>query len=204
MHKQEDRYRENTKTADSQLVQQALSGDQEAFEVLVCRYKKPLFGLIYHYVGDYHEAEDILQHVWLQLYLSLAALRPSVQIKSWLLAVARNRSLDFLRHKQVLSKHLFFSCEGEARIEEDDVSFLEAVPDTSSTPEELAELHELQHEIQTAIRALPLVYCPVVGLFYRAQLTYAEIGRILDMPGSTVKTRFNRAKPLLRAAFVTP
>ncbi len=203
MHKQEDRYRENTKTADSQLVQQALSGDQEAFEVLVCRYKKPLFGLIYHYVGDYHEAEDILQHVWLQLYLSLAALRPSVQIKSWLLAVARNRSLDFLRHKQVLSKHLFFSCEGEARIEEDDVSFLEAVPDTSSTPEELAELHELQHEIQTAIRALPLVYCPVVGLFYRAQLTYAEIGRILDMPGSTVKTRFNRAKPLLRAAFVT-
>ena len=204
MHKQEDRYRENTKTADSQLVQQALSGDQEAFEVLVCRYKKPLFGLIYHYVGDYHEAEDILQHVWLQLYLSLAALRPSVQIKSWLLAVARNRSLDFLRHKQVLSKHLFFSCEGEARIEEDDVSFLEAVPDTSSTPEELAELHELQHEIQTAIRALPLVYCPVVGLFYRDQLTYAEIGRILDMPGSTVKTRFNRAKPLLRAAFVTP
>jgi len=204
MHKEEDRYRENTKTADSQLVQQALSGDQEAFEVLVCRYKKPLFGLIYHYVGDYHEAEDILQHVWLQLYLSLAALRPSVQIKSWLLAVARNRSLDFLRHKQVLSKHLFFSCEGEARIEEDDVSFLEAVPDTSSTPEELAELHELQHEIQTAIRALPLVYCPVVGLFYRAQLTYAEIGRILDMPGSTVKTRFNRAKPLLRAAFVTP
>ena len=193
MHKQEDRYRENTKTADSQLVQQALSGDQEAFEALVRRYKKPLFGLIYHYVGDYHEAEDILQHVWLQLYLSLAALRPSVQIKSWLLAVARNRSLDFLRHKQVLSKHLFFSCEGEARIEEDDVSFLEAVPDTSSTPEELAELHELQHEIQTAIRVL----------FYRAQLTYAEIGRILDMPGSTVKTRFNRAKPLLRAAFVT-
>ena len=204
MHKQEDRYRENTKTADSQLVQQALSGDQEAFEALVRRYKKPLFGLIYHYVGDYHEAEDILQHVWLQLYLSLAALRPSVQIKSWLLAVARNRSLYFLRHKQVLSKHLFFSCEGEARIEEDDVSFLEAVPDTSSTPEELAELHELQHEIQTAIRALPLVYCPVVGLFYRAQLTYAEIGRILDMPGSTVKSRFNRAKPLLRAAFVTP
>ena len=204
MHKQEDRYRENTKTADSQLVQQALSGDQEAFEALVRRYKKPLFGLIYHYVGDYHEAEDILQHVWLQLYLSLAALRPSVQIKSWLLAVARNRSLDFLRHKQVLSKHLFFSCEGEARIEEDDVSFLEAVPDTSSTPEELAELHELQHEIQTAIRALPLVYCPVVGLFYRAQLTYAEIGRILDLPGSTVKTYFNRAKPFLRAAFVTP
>jgi RNA polymerase sigma-70 factor (ECF subfamily) len=84
------------------------------------------------------------------------------------------------------------------------VSFLEAIPDTSSTPEEQAELHELQHEIQTAIQALPLTYLPVVWLFYRDQLTYAEIGRILDRPGSTVKTHFNRAKPFLRAALVTP
>ena len=84
------------------------------------------------------------------------------------------------------------------------MSFLEAIPGTSSTSEELAELQELQHGIQTAIRALPLAYLPVVWLFYREQLTYAEIGRILDLPGSTVKTYFNRAKPFLRAAFVTP
>ena len=46
--------------AESVLVQQALKGDQGAFEALVNRYKKPLFGLIYHYIGEYHEAEDIL------------------------------------------------------------------------------------------------------------------------------------------------
>ena len=203
MQTQIDRYREHTETADSVLVQQALSGDQDAFEVLVRRYKKTLFGLIYHYIGDYHEAEDILQHVWLQLYLSLATLRTAVQIKSWLLAVARNRSLDFLRHKHVLSQHLLFSCEGEVQIDEDELPFLEAIPDTSSTPEEQAELHELHYKIQTAIRALPLTYHSVVWLYYRGQLNYAEIGRILNMPDSTVKTHFNRAKPLLRAAFVT-
>ncbi len=171
MQTQEDRYSENPETADSVLVQQALSGDQEAFEALVSRYKKLLFGLIHHYVGEYHEAEDILQQVWLQLYLSLATLRPSMQIKPWLFTVARNRCLDFLRHKHVLSKRL---------------------------------LHDLQHEIQHAIQALPHTYRPVVWLFYRSQLNYAEIGRILDIPGSTVKTHFNRAKPFLRAAFVTP
>ncbi len=143
MQTQEDRYSENPETADSVLVQQALSGDQEAFEALVSRYKKLLFGLIHHYVGEYHEAEDILQQVWLQLYLSLATLRPSMH-------------------------------------------------------------HDLQHEIQHAIQALPHTYRPVVWLFYRSQLNYAEIGRILDIPGSTVKTHFNRAKPFLRAAFVTP
>ena len=202
MQTQEDRYREDPETADSVLVQQALSGDQEAFEALVSRYKQLLFGLIYHYVGEYHAAEDILQQVWLQLYISLATLRPNVQIKPWLFTVARNRSLDFLRHKHVLSKRLLFFCEVEARFEEEEVTFLDTILDTSPTPEEQAELHDLQREIQHAIRALPHTYYPVVWLSYAEQLNYAEIGRILDMPGSTVKTQFNRAKPFLRAVFM--
>ncbi len=84
------------------------------------------------------------------------------------------------------------------------MTFLDAIPDTSPTSEDLAELHDLQHEILHAIRALPHTYRPVVWLFYRSQLKYAEIGRILDIPDSTVKSRFNRAKSFLRAAFVTP
>jgi RNA polymerase sigma factor (sigma-70 family) len=204
MQTQVHRSREDPETADSVLVQQALSGDQDAFEALVSRYKQSLFVLIYHYVGEYHEAEDILQQVWLQLYLSLATLRPHAQIKPWLFTVARNRSLDFLRHKRLLYQRLLFICEGETRIDEDEVAFLNAIPDTSPTPEEQAELHDLQREIQHAIRALPHTYRRAVWLFYGGQLNYAEIGRILDMPGSTVKTHVNRAKPFLRAVFVTP
>jgi RNA polymerase sigma factor (sigma-70 family) len=202
MQTQENRYSGDSEAADSLLVQQALSGDQDAFEALVSRYKKPLVGLILHYVGEYHEVEDILQQVWLQLYLSLASLRPYVQIKSWLFTVARNRSLDFLRHKYVLSKRLLFFCELETRIDEDEVTFLDTIPDTSPTPEEQVELHELQREIQLAIQSLPRTYRSVVWHFYRSQLKYAEIGRILGIPGSTVKTQFNRAKPFLRAVFV--
>jgi RNA polymerase sigma-70 factor (ECF subfamily) len=168
------------------------------------RYKQSLFGLIHHYVGEYHEAEDILQQVWLQLYLSLATLRPYVQIKPWLFTVARNRSLDFLRHKHVLSKRLLFFCEVEARFEEDEVTFLDAIPDMSPTPEELVEQYELQHEIWRAIQSLPHTYRSVVWLSYAEQLNYAEIGRMLNVPGSTVKTQFNRAKPFLRAGFIAP
>ena len=72
------RYRstEESTTADSVLVHQALAGDQKAFEELVSRYKHSLFVLIYHYVGDCHEAQDILQQVWLQLYLSYRNASP--------------------------------------------------------------------------------------------------------------------------------
>jgi len=67
---QRQRNREDPEAPDGVLVQQAFNGDQDAFEVLVSRYQQSLFGLIYHYVGEYHEAEDVLQQVWLQLYLS--------------------------------------------------------------------------------------------------------------------------------------
>jgi len=194
---QRQRNREDPETADSSLVQQALSGDQEAFEVLVSRYKQSLFGLIYHYVGEYHEAEDILQQVWLQFYLSLATLRPNSQIKPWLFTVARNRSLDFLRHKRLLSQHLLSFCDVVARNEKDEATFLDAIPDTSPTPEELVERHDLQHEIWRAIQLLPHKYRSIYVLYYSEQLTFSEIGRILDVPGTTVKTRFHRAKPFL-------
>ena len=61
----------------------------------------------------------------------------------------------------------------------------------SPTPEEQAELDKLQCEIQRAIGELPHTYRPVVWLSYGDQFTYAEIGRILGMPGSTVKTHFH-------------
>jgi RNA polymerase sigma-70 factor (ECF subfamily) len=203
MQTQEDWYGDDLEISDSVLVQQALSGNQDAFEALMGRYKKSLFGLIHHYVGEYHEAEDILQQVWLQLYRSLDMLRPYVQIKPWLFTVARNRSLDFLRHKRVLSKRLLFFGELEARIEEDEVTFLDAIPDTNPTPEEQAELMDLQREIQLAIQSLPHTYRAVVWHFYSNQLNYAEIEGILGIPRTTVKTHFNRAKPLLRAALTT-
>jgi RNA polymerase sigma-70 factor (ECF subfamily) len=180
-------------TSDSVLLHKALAGDQEAFEALVRRYQHPLFGLIYRYVGEYHEAHDVLQHVWLQLYLSLPTLHPNLRVKPWLFTVARNRSLDVLRRKRLLT----FS-EIEARIEEDEATFLDTIIDMSPTPEELVEQHDLERAIQHAILAIPRTYRSVVLLYYKEHMNYAEIGQVLKVPVSTVKARFHRAKPFLR------
>jgi RNA polymerase sigma factor (sigma-70 family) len=197
MQTQETWTKEKPETPDSVLVQQALAGHQEAFETLVNRYEQSLLGLINFYVGEYHEAQNVLQQVWLQLYLSLATLRQNGRIKPWLFTVARNRSLDILRSTRLLS----FS-ELERGNEVDEATCLDTLPDTSPTLDELADNRDLQQAIQPAILALPHMYRAVVLLSYGEQLTFTEIGRILKMSRSTGKTQFHRAKPFLRAALV--
>jgi len=180
--------------SDNELAHQSLVGNQDAFEVLVRRYERLLFPLIYRYVGEYQEAHDVLQQVWLQLYLSLPKLYPNVHLKPWLFTVAHNRSLDVLRRRRLLT----FS-EVETGNEEDEGGFLNTILDTSLMPEELVEQCDLQQAIQYAIQALPRTYRSVVLLYYKEQMNYAEIAQVLKVSVSTVKARFYRAKPFLRA-----
>jgi RNA polymerase sigma factor (sigma-70 family) len=190
--------RERTRTphpgmTDSMLAQHYLAGDQQAFEVLVQRYSGPLFTFIRRFVGEYDAASDILQQVMLQLYLSLPKLRTGEPLKAWLYQVARNRCLDELRRKRAIP----FS-ELEKGTDEEEQSLVETMQDRSPLPEEVVERRDVQEILLKAIRALPPKFRAVVLLRYAAQLSYAEIGRVLHMPEATAKTYFQRAKPLLK------
>ncbi|RAQ94665.1 RNA polymerase sigma factor [Thermogemmatispora tikiterensis] len=180
---------------DGILAQKALAGDEQAFEMLLKRYQTPLFSFIYHFLGDYDQACDVLQQVFLQLYISLPKLRTGEPLKAWLFQVARNRCLDELRRKRAVH---FSELEGST--DEDELSPLDTLPDGGPLPEELAEHHDLQRLLSEAIQTLPPRFRAVVLLRYLAQLSFAEIGQTLQMPEATAKTYFQRAKPLLRTA----
>jgi len=180
--------------SDGVLVKQTLAGDQYAFEMLVRRYNVALFNFICHCLGDYDQACDVLQQVFLQLYISMPTLRTGEPLKAWLFQVARNRCLDELRRKRAIH----FS-ELESSNDEDDLSPLAIMPDTQPLPEEIAEHRDLQRSLQRAIQALPPKFRSVVLLRYAGQLSFSEIGKTLNMPEATAKTYFQRARPLLRA-----
>jgi RNA polymerase sigma-70 factor (ECF subfamily) len=183
-----------TSSPDGVLVEQIRMGNQDAFEELVQRYSVSLFNFITHFLRDYDQACDILQQVFLQLYISLPVLRTDKSLKSWLFQVARNRCVDELRRKRLVH----FS-ELEAGNDEDELTPLFAIPDSSPLPEELAERHDLQDRLRSAIQLLPPKYRTIVFLRYSSQLSFSEIGEVLQMPEATAKTYFQRAKPLLRA-----
>ncbi len=183
---------------DGVLVEQALAGDQCAFELLISRYRQPLVSYIWGFLKDNDQIYDVLQHVYLQLYLSLPILLRNVSLKAWLFQVARNRCLDELRKRRRRAEVPFSALEWEDR--EEGLSPLEAIPDPDPLPEEMTERSELHCSLHAAIVSLPPKFRSIVHLRCFRQLTFSEIGRTLSMPETTVKSYFYRSLPRLRRA----
>ncbi len=182
-------------SSDNELVQQALAGDMNGFEMLVERYNLMLTNWAYHVLRNRQQVEDVLQFVFLQLFLSLGTLHADKSIKAWLFRVIHNRCMDELRRIQPIN----FSELKISEEVEDEFIPLEFVPDPTPLPQEIVEQHELQQRILRAISILPPRLRSVVFLRYALQKSYAEISQMLNIPEATAKTYFHRAKPYLRA-----
>ncbi len=186
---------------DGLLVGQALAGDHYAFELLVNRYHHPLVSYMRGFFTDNDQIYDVLQQGYLQLYLSLPILLRDVSLKAWLFQVARNRCLDELRKRRRRAEVPFSTLERENG--EEGLSLLEAIPDPEPLPEEMIENSELHGSLHAAIVSLPPQFRSIVHLHCFRQLTFAEIGRTLNMPETTVKTYFCRSLPRLRRALAS-
>ncbi len=189
---------------DTVLISQTLTGDDRAFEILMQRYHLQLYNFIGRCLKDYELAHDVLQFVFMQLYISLPKLEHNLHskrtknpLKSWLFQVAWNRCMDELRKR----RSILFS-ELDMLDEDEEVTIVNIIPDTHPLPEEIAEHHELQTILTHAIQKLPPRLRSVVSLRYTQGLSFVEIGRVLNMPENTAKTYFQRARPLLRNELV--
>jgi RNA polymerase sigma factor (sigma-70 family) len=185
-------------SADGELITAARAGNQDAFEVLVHRYSAPLWSFIRSMLGNEQQADDVMQQVFLKLYLSLPSLQTDGSLKPWLFQVAHHCCVDELRRR----RHICFS-ELEAVDDEEAAFVVDNLVDPSLSVEEIVEHADLQHLLQTAIQRLPATFRSVVLLRYTTWLSFREIGNILQMPESTAKTYFSRAKPFLRTALAS-
>jgi len=189
MQMQEQSARQCVMPSDGVLIQRTIAGDHQAFELLVSRYNTLLFKFIYHFLGDYDQTCDIVQEVFIRLYISLPTLCVKTTLKAWLLQVAHHRSVDELRW--IHRRSTVYLSEQEMSGEEDEKPWFSALTDGSSVPEFLAEQHDLQLRLLQAIQALPPKYRSIVLLKYVGQLTFSEIGRVLHIPEQRRRRTFN-------------
>src|SRR5260370_31361924 len=123
---------------DGVLVGQAQAGDQRAFEFLVGRYHRPLAHYILGFLKDGEQVSDVLQQVYLQLYVSLPILLTTVSLKGWLFQAARNRCLDELRSRRRRAETPFSTFI--LAYSEEDLSPIEAIPDPHALTEDASEV----------------------------------------------------------------
>lgn len=171
--------------SDAALVELVLADDQDAFTVLVERYKDAVQNLAYRMLGNATEAEDVTQESFVRAYTQLATYKPAHKFSTWLLSIASHLAIDQLRRRRFLALPL------------EDVPLLEWIVDAGSSPEQTALEGEQQDEVQTYLQRLPSKYRAVIVLRYWYDFSYEEIARTLKLTQPLVKARLHRARELL-------
>src|SRR2546421_3584568 len=171
--------------SDAALVELVLADDQDAFAVLVERYKDAVQNLAYRMLGNTTEAEDVTQETFVRAYTQLATYKPAHKFSTWVLSIASHLAIDQLRRRRFLALPL------------EDVPFLDWIADVGTGPEQSALEGEQQDEVQTYLQRLPGKYRAVIVLRYWYDFSYEEIARTLDLTPALVKARLHRARELL-------
>jgi RNA polymerase sigma-70 factor, ECF subfamily len=155
-----------------------------AFEALVRRYQRPLYGFIARQMGDRARAEDVFQQAVFQIYLRIATCARPEAFKAWAFGVAANACRNAERSERLRA------------VEPLTEALAARAPEAS--PEQAAASAQARERIAAALRELPPAQREVFVLYHYSQLSYDDIAEALGVPSGTVKSRMNVALSRLR------
>ncbi len=183
--------------SDRELVARVRKGDAAAFKLIMRRHNGRLYRLARSGLKDGSEAEDVLQETYVRAYTKLDSFVGPDGFASWLGKIALNEAISRIRKQSrviLLEDHL-----GRSRGQSNETT-METVISDHPDPERLAASAELGRLIEEAVDGLPTDFRMVFVLRAIEGLSVAETSEYLSIRPETVKTRFHRARTLLRAA----
>ena len=162
---------------DAALVRDAMSGQSEAFNVLVRRWERKVYSFLVYLTGRPEDAFDMCQEVFLSGYRHLGQLKDPQKFPQWLFRIARNTAYSHARHE---------------REEETSLNDLAGAEDSSRVRVGEAgqwERGEMKVLVEKALAGLPLEQREAIVLKFYQGFKLAEIAEIQGCPVSTAKTR---------------
>ncbi len=178
------------KNNDVTLIQQILSGDQNAFTALVKKYQKRVHAFAWRKLGDFHLAEEITQDAFLKVYNQLWTLKDPNRFAAWLYAIVKNCCLLYFRKMQLPIESLDAIPEAEA----ERVFYTQYL---EKQREDIAD--ENRHEVvKRLLKKLPENEHTVITLHYLGDMRCEDISEFLEVPLNTIKSRLHRARKRLK------
>ena len=180
---------------DAELVERAANGDELAFERIMRKNNRLLFRTARSILKSDAEAEDALQEAYLRAWRALSTFRADSKLSTWLVRIVINEALGRLRRRksaQVIpleSVMESFDQQTQESTEEDD---------PNREPDRLAMRSQVRRLMEARIDMLPEAFRTVFMLRAVEELSVEEVATALEIPEATVRTRFFRARSLLR------
>jgi len=180
------------KSSNSELIKQAIDGDEKAYKKLLENYRAAIYNLLYRMVRNKEETEDLVQEAFMKAFTALPSFNEEYAFSTWLYKIAINNCIDHMRKKKLKTYSInkpVQSNDGELRRE---------FPDSSMSPDRKILTEERSKLIDGAIQDLPENYKIAIILRHTEEKSYEEIAEILSIPLGTVKARIFRAREMLK------
>lgn len=171
--------------SDEKLIAKALDGSERSWVNLVRRHEQPVYNYCLRMTRNATDAMDLMQEVFLAVYRNLPNYRGNGVFRPWMMRIAVNKYIDFLRSRDRNPQH-----HGEAF---DDQESLFTTQKGLGEPEQAFEQLNLTREVRAVLQALPAEQRLVVDLKYFQHFTFEEIGYQLGISTNTVKSRLYAA-----------
>lgn len=183
-------------SSDAELVNLAIAGNDLAFAQIMRRYNRLLFRTARSILKNDDDTQDALQEAYLRAWRALASFRSEARLSTWLVRIEANEALGRLRGNGAQSAHIVpLSASVDA---DDETPEMQMQANPNDQPEPLALRAQIRQQIEARIDTLPDAFRTVFMLRGVEEMSVEEVALALGIPEATVRTRFFRARSMLR------
>lgn len=181
--------------SDTEIIELYKNGEKGVFKYMVERYTPPLYNFTTR-LTDKNNAPDIVQDTFIKAWKNIYRFDESkASFKTWIFTIARNTITDFWRKKKsILFTDLPSATSARQDLaKQDENSFEENIMSEDLLPDEVLQKLEDAELLNKTLEKLRPEYREVLVLYYQEEMTFEEIGEVLDKSINTVKSWHRRA-----------
>lgn len=177
------------KKSDEVLVEETQKGNKKSFELLIIKYEKQIFNLIYRFTKDKETVAELAQETFLKAYRAINDFKGRSSFYTWLRQIAVNNSINYLHSRR---ETISLDAENvESQIQDHHNN-------TITNPERTILLQEETARVRVALESLPDHFRSILTMREFEDMSYEEIAQVLNCPVGTVRSRLFHARRILK------
>lgn len=180
---------------ETMLIALAADGDSAAFEKIMRRYNQLVYRSARSIIGEDADAEEVVQDAWMRAWRGLKTFRQDSRLSTWLVRIVRNEALGRLRRKSIDMVELEEAVTSSDQLGESSDNFAD---NSHNDPERRLISDHARRELEAEIDRLPEAFRTVFMLRAVDEMDVDDVASVLDIPKATVRTRYFRARNMLR------